>query len=131
MPEEPESPTDAERAIEERVRQAQGEIAEIDDEFHERLRALEQRAEDAHGGYQKKEAEKQRAQRSDGESSRGLGVGLSVAYTILGMPMVGAGIGWFVDKQTGLKVFLGLGTVGGAVLGVVFALVILSRHQDK
>jgi F0F1-type ATP synthase assembly protein I len=131
MPDEPESSPDAERAIEERVRQAQAEIAGIDDEFHDRLRQLEARAEAAQGGYKKKEAEKDRVRKSDGESSRGLGVGLSVAYTILGMPMVGAAIGWFVDKQTGMKIFLGLGTVGGAVLGVVFALVILSRHQDK
>lgn len=131
MPEESDPQTDTERAIEERVRQAQEEIAGIDDEFHDRLRELEGRAQAAHGGYKRKEAEKERARRSDGESSRGLGVGLSVAYTILGMPMLGAGVGWFVDKQTRMSVFLGLGTVAGAVLGVVFALVILSRHQDR
>ncbi|HRF58900.1 MAG TPA: hypothetical protein PLH94_03175 [Fimbriimonadaceae bacterium] len=131
MPDEPEPPVDTERAIEARVREAQAEIAGIDDEFHDRLKQLEARAEAAHGGYQKKVAEQERVRKGEGESSRGLGVGLSVAYTILGMPMVGAGVGWLVDQQTGMKVFLGLGTVGGAVLGVVFALVILSRHQDK
>jgi len=64
------------------------------------------------------------------EAARGLGVGLSIAYTILGVPLVGLAIGWALDSHYQSNVFKGLGTVSGAVLGIILAFWMMNRQNN-
>ncbi len=72
--------------------------------------------------------EKQRKIASDREASRGLGVGLSIAYTIIGVPIFGYFVGYLIDRQVGGKLFAPLFTTGGAVLGLTYAVWVLQRN---
>lgn len=103
----------------------------IDDEFGERLRALENKARTHKLIRDNRNQETERKQLSDGESARGLGVGLSVAYTIIGLPLAGVVIGWLVDQRLGTQTFRSLGVLLGSVFGIAAALLILSRSNRQ
>lgn len=69
---------------------------------------------------------------SDGGSTRGLGVGLSMAYVMLGSVILGFGAGWLLDNATHQqmlwKPILGF---GGTILGLVSTLIMLSREGNR
>ncbi|HMS54947.1 MAG TPA: AtpZ/AtpI family protein [Fimbriimonadaceae bacterium] len=103
----------------------------IDSEFQERLKKLEDRADSAQAERQAKQKELETRQKSERTSTLGLGVGLSVAYVIIGMPIAGWAIGLLIDKQTGGVMANGIGMLIGAVLGIVAVVMILNKHQNK
>lgn len=105
----------------------------LDPDLDAKLRAIEEKAKEARSRKSTglTSEERQREIKSDREAARGLGVGLSVAYTIIGVPMVGLAIGWFLDKQTDSNVFKAAFVVGGATLGIIMTVVILNREQNK
>jgi len=96
-------------------------------DFDGRLRELEENAKRARGV----QAQKAKRIADEGRSNRGLGFGLTIAYTIVGVPMVGAGIGYLVDRAQGTTVWIGYGTFIGAVLGIVAALFMLNRANNE
>jgi F0F1-type ATP synthase assembly protein I len=102
---------------------------EIDD-FDERLRKLEARADEIHSTRQSKRREIRRLQHSERESAIGLGTGLSIAYTLIGMPLLGAAIGWFLE-QRGLRGSMALGVLIGAVVGLFAAFMMLGRANPR
>ena len=63
----------------------------------------------------------------DRETSRGMGHGLSAAYAIIGLPLVGAGLGWLADRALGTTFFIAAGAVLGLV-GAMFHAVQLSNR---
>jgi F0F1-type ATP synthase assembly protein I len=65
-----------------------------------------------------------------GQSYRGLGVGLSIAYAIIGLPLVGYGIGYLLDMGKP-PLWQGLFTVAGAAGGVWFAVFQMNRTNPK
>ncbi len=65
------------------------------------------------------------------EDSRGLGVGLTAAYSLLGCCAVGIGIGWLVKQATGMQIFVGLGALLGMVIGVVMMIFLVNRANAK
>jgi F0F1-type ATP synthase assembly protein I len=99
----------------------------IDDEFSERLRALENKARTHKIIRDNQAKETDRKMRSDAQSAKGLGVGLSVAYTIIGLPLAGVAIGWLIDQRMGTQTYRSIGVLLGSVLGIAAALAILSR----
>lgn len=101
-----------------------------DPEFVARMKALDERSERIRQQRQEKATEKKRAIKSDQESSRGLAVGLSIAYTIMGVPVAGFLIGWLIDNQLKSEMYKGIGVMAGAVAGISMALFILKRHSD-
>ena len=103
---------------------------ETDDEFEERLAKLEKKASDAKQVREAKEKETDRRLASERESARGAGVGLQVAYMIMGVPLLFAGIGWLIDRWQGTGVFVGVGTLVGAVLGIVMTIYTLNKTNS-
>lgn len=101
--------------------------AEHDEAFDERLRELESRAEKHRIVREAARAKTQRQQSKDADSARGLGVGMTIAYAILGMPLVGAGLGWLLDERLGVKIWMGIGMLLGAVAGIGFAVLTINR----
>ena len=63
-------------------------------------------------------------------ASYGLGVGLSVSYTLIGMPVLGAVLGLILNKLTGGNAWTLIGVLGGFGLGL-FWVVLVTNRQDK
>lgn len=100
-------------------------------DFDERLKDLEARADAAKQRRTVKANTERRKMESDAESNRGLGIGLTVAYAIIGVPLFGIGIGFALDNAMGTQVYRGVGALIGSVAGIVGAVVILNRQQNK
>lgn len=56
-----------------------------------------------------------------GGLGRGTGIGLSIAYALLGLPMVGFGLGWLADRGTDSNVFAIVGFCLGGAAGIWFS----------
>jgi F0F1-type ATP synthase assembly protein I len=78
---------------------------------------------------QKRETEKR--QRGEQDSARGAGVGLSIAYTIIGVPMFFILVGWFMDAKLKTETYRGLGALIGSVLGIVVAIAQINRNNQR
>lgn len=112
------------------IDKAREEAAKIDEEFGERLKALEEKAKSVKEVRDNQNREKTRKLESDRETAKGLGLGLSIAYTIIGLPILGAVIGWFLDSRMGGQTFTSLGVLIGSVLGIVAAVFMISRANN-
>ena len=64
----------------------------------------------------------------DPETSRGMGLGLAAAYGIIGLPLVGAGCGWLVDRALGTTFVVAIGVVLGLVGGMFYAIQLSNRQ---
>ncbi len=147
----PEGPSDAE--IAERLRKVREELSQMEGlpelpedripqlkpapdlppvpDFDQQLSDLEARAEAAKQKRAGQIRTEKRQMERDAESHRGLGIGLSVAYTIIGVPLLAIAIGWAMDNAQGTNVYRGLGALIGSVVGIVFAIVLLNKHQSR
>lgn len=103
--------------------------AEVDEELLQKIESIQQEAIQKREQREKTRSEKERSRKGDAEAARGLGVGLSVAYTILGLPMLGLGIGYALDKSLNATAWVPVGVLTGSVLGVWMAIIIINRHQ--
>ncbi len=99
----------------------------IDEGLDRGLAELEERARKARGEHEARKLREARRAESEAESYRGLGVGLTIAYVIIGVPILGAGVGWLLDRAASSSQWTAIGTVGGAAVGLALALAILNR----
>ena len=149
MTEEPEDEsTEARfRRVQEELRAM--ELPEIPDErLDERVRSIreqgptslpevpdmatfESRTRKAQGTHRVAKAQEETRLASDAKANKGLGVGLAIAYTLLGLPMVGLGVGYLLDRALGATLWKGVGTLVGAVAGIAFAVVVLNRENSR
>jgi F0F1-type ATP synthase assembly protein I len=113
------------------IERAKQEGNKIDDEFSDRLKALEDKARAAKHQRHNQKREEARKSASDAQSALGLGIGLSVAYTIIGMPLVGMGIGWFIDYKIGSNSFRTIGAVAGMALGIFAGIAIFNKSNRQ
>ena len=100
------------------------------DDFDERLKTLEDRADEINSLRQNKRQETRRLQHAERDSALGLGAGLSIAYTLIGLPMLGVGIGWILE-QRGMRGAMAIGVLLGGALGLFMAFITLGRTQPK
>lgn len=100
-------------------------------DFDDRLRDLEARAQAAKDRRETKARTEARRIASDAESHRGLGIGLTVAYAIIGVPLFGILVGYALDSAAGTNVYKGLGALLGSILGIAGAVIILNRQQNQ
>ncbi len=75
-------------------------------------------------------AEKKRQAMADVHVAKGLGLGLTVAYTIIGVPLAGLAVGWVIDHYAGTTTAKGIGMLIGAGIGMAMALFILKRSSE-
>lgn len=105
------------------------ENPEYEAELEERLRRLEHRVRKAKANEAGRVLRTDETLKPDAESHRQLGIGLSIAYAIIGMPVVGYGIGYLLDAGKDAKQWTPLTSLAGCVLGVVYALFVLNREN--
>ena len=91
-----------------------------------KLRDLEERARQSRRGLERAHAQDEAAKPASVESAQGLGVGLTIAYGIIGTPLAGWLVGMAIDRKPNGPVGAAL-TVIGAAAGVVWAIVVLNR----
>ncbi|CAN1499422.1 hypothetical protein MCEMSE15_00444 [Fimbriimonadaceae bacterium] len=102
-----------------------------DAEFRQRYEEISNRAkviQEKRAAAVKTQATKEK---SDRESAKGLGVGLSIAYTILGMPVAGYLIGWAIDGNSVVQTGRNFGTLIGAFIGVAAAVMMMNRTNTR
>lgn len=99
-------------------------------DFDDRLRDLEARAQAVKDRRETKARTEQRRITSDAESNRGLGIGLTVAYAIIGVPLFGILVGYAIDSAAGTNLYKGLGALLGSIFGIAGAVIILNRQQN-
>jgi F0F1-type ATP synthase assembly protein I len=100
-------------------------------EFEERLARIEAKAEAVRAAREGKSAAESKRRGSDAEDYRGLGIGLAVAYTIIGVPIAGAAIGWLLDQAMGSALWIQVCTLAGATLGVFMAVLMLNKANQS
>ena len=108
---------------EKRARPSVPDLPDVDD--------LELRTRRARLSHDRAKGEEGGRLADDAKASKGLGIGLSIAYTLLGLPMVGLGVGFLLDRLLGTTAWKGIGTVAGAVGGIAFAVMILNRENSR
>lgn len=115
-----------------RIRKHHQAASEIGESFESRLSDLEGQASKAKQSYEAKKAEARRETIRQGEGSRGLGLGLSAAYMIVGVPLGFGFVGWLIDRSTGGKLWIGILTLIGAVIGITMVVLTINRaNPDK
>ena len=92
---------------------------------------FERRTRKAQGTHRLAKSQEAERLASDGRANKGLGVGLAIAYTLLGLPMAGLGIGFLLDRMLGATIWKGIGTVVGAAGGIAFAVMMLNRENSR
>ncbi|MBI5705496.1 MAG: hypothetical protein HZC36_00735 [Armatimonadetes bacterium] len=103
----------------------------IDPDLERRLSRIESQAKDARARNENVGSIPKRRSAKDAEDYRGLGVGLSIAYTIIGFPVLFAVVGLFVDRANGTSQWAGIGAIAGAALGMGMALFMLKRNEER
>lgn len=102
------------------------------DEYHQKMAELETRL---HAAQQKKDApEKAKASLSgslDQKSSLSTGLGLSLAYTIIGTPLLGYALGLGINKVTGTQGWQIWLTLIGSVIGIGWTVMVVNRNNDR
>ena len=103
------------------------QAAEIKDEFGTKMRDLEERINKIKEQREAAQSMELRKSKSEGEDARGLGVGLSIAYTFIGMPLGGALVGWLLDRMLHTSFLLGICTVIGVGFGLTYTILLMNR----
>lgn len=103
----------------------------FDAEFEERLRKLHDKADRAKSTREGEKREKARNHAAELSSSKGLGVGLSIAYTITGLPLLGAVIGYFLDQAFNTHQWVGICVLIGAAGGLVMAFLMMKGADQQ
>jgi F0F1-type ATP synthase assembly protein I len=70
--------------------------------------------------------------RTTGEQTKGLGLGLTAAYLVVGVPLLFALVGWLIDRSIRSSLWIGILTTIGAVLGITMMVITINRaNQDR
>lgn len=133
--EPPEEDWEKFQSLEEEVQRIRSESSApdpaADPEFGERIDALEKRIDAIKARREKQRTSDRKVLGQDPASARQLGIGLTVAYTVLGVPLAFYGVGWLLDQGTGDDQWRTNLTFVGAVLGVTAAVIMLQRLQSR
>jgi hypothetical protein len=131
----------------ESLSEAEAKLAEMDRRIEEQKAASREEIEKIHAGFDEKMADmekrlsaarKKEAQREEkniessigGTTGRSLGIGMTIAYGVMGGPIAGWLVGMAIDRQMGTGgMWQGWLVMLGAVMGIVYAIVMLQRHQ--
>ncbi len=88
------------------------------------IEEIEARAKAARNVLKKHQPEGQESGLISPGTGQGLGKGLQIAYAILGVPLVGFGVGYFIDQATGGgTMWRGVLTILGGAIAVWYAIV--------
>jgi len=102
-----------------------------DDEFEARMAALHEKVDRIQSARLAANRTERKRQASDGKAAAGMGMGLSIAYTIIGCPIVGYGIGYLIDMQAGTTTMRSYAAMAGIVIGMGTALFLIKKSNSQ
>lgn len=111
-------------------------VPDISDEMDERLRKIEQASKEAKAKYLQtrpedvRESLKPKAERRE-SSNKGLGLGMVVAYAIIGVPVMFYGIGFLIDQQMKTEYWKSGLTMLGLVAALAWTIYTVQKHQGE
>jgi F0F1-type ATP synthase assembly protein I len=101
------------------------------DDFDEKLRVLEEKAQAMKDRRETIKAQEEKAIKSSQTDTQGLGLGLTIAYAILGVPLFGGLLGYGLTKWTGNGLWTVICGLGGMVGGVGFAVFLINKQNKS
>jgi F0F1-type ATP synthase assembly protein I len=102
------------------------------DAFDSRLREIKERSQAYSSRRESTAAEESKRLQSARSDARGLSQGLQIAYTIIGLPLIGFGIGVLLDHEFGTQFWKGFAGLAGCALAVLIAMFLINRaNQDQ
>ncbi|MBS1709960.1 MAG: hypothetical protein JSS65_14700 [Armatimonadetes bacterium] len=107
---------------------AKAEADKAEQDMLDQLTKLEESARSSRRSLERAHAREEAKAQETQETGRGLGVGLSIAYAIIGVPLAGFAVGYLIDRRPNGPFASGL-TVAGAVAGVAYAIMAVNRHN--
>lgn len=111
---------------------ADGIPQEEHEAYSDRISQLENKIKQAKTGYRDPSVDKASLSGSlDQKSSLSTGLGLSLAYTIIGTPMLGYGVGLLINKATGTQGWHIWLTLIGSVIGIGWTIMVVNRNNDR
>ncbi len=97
-----------------------------------KLDQIEERARKAKGGYVKAvNKPTTKAVADDNRNARGIAMGMTIAYTIIGFPMIGVAVGWLIDWKLGTPYWKAIGVLGGTTFGIVMAIKMVGENAKR
>lgn len=111
--------------------EAAAKIEAADDDLETKLNQM---AAQATAGRKRAENREvgQKNEMFDRSTARGAGIGLTVAYAIIGVPVFGYGVGWLIDQSRGTPDrFASILGLLGCFAGVGFAFFVLNKENQR
>ncbi|MBA4294265.1 hypothetical protein C0431_14995 [bacterium] len=139
-PDSPDSPAENPSPIdilhdqtEEIANSTRKKFEEIDSDFDQKLSHLSNRLETAQAQSKKQAPGSNNASGLTPEDAKGLGAGLTAAYSLIGTPIVLYGIGVLVDRAgnrtEGQVQFAAMFGFLGFILGLIMTIIVANRHN--
>ena len=102
-----------------------------DEEFEARMAALHEKVDRIQSIRQAANRSEKKQQASDGKVAASMGIGLSIAYTIIGCPLAGYGIGYLIDMQMGTTTIRSYAAMVGIIIGMGVAFVLIQKSNNQ
>jgi len=118
-----------EKELEAVAKERDDKVEGIQSEFDERMSGLDSRIKKMRTDREEKKAVESKILQESASSARGLGLGLTVAYTFIGCPLMGALIGWGIDQWRHTDIYKGLFMMIGAAGGLALVVMFLKRAE--
>jgi F0F1-type ATP synthase assembly protein I len=109
----------------------QSEKDEVEVELDERLKKLETSAKAARANEHLRIGDQAQQRKADRSAALGLGIGMSIAYAIIGMPILGFFVGMLLENSSLLANGKMIGALVGIVLGFGFMIIQLRKYSDR
>jgi F0F1-type ATP synthase assembly protein I len=103
----------------------------IQTEFDSRMSNLDSRIKKMQSDREEKKAVESKVLQDSASSAKGLGLGLTVAYTFIGCPLMGALIGWGIDQWRHTDIYKGIFMMVGAAGGLALVVMFLKRADAQ
>jgi hypothetical protein len=105
---------------------------EVHEEMLSKVEQIEARAAKAKQVYdQTKPQDNSLSGGLDKKTSLSMGLGLMMAYTIIGMPMAGFGLGLLINKATGTQGWQIWLTLIGSIIGIGWVIMVSNRQANR
>ena len=96
-----------------------------------RMKRISANAQSIHGKQQQNREDIEKTRKTEQGDAQSLGMGLQIAYAIVGFPLLGLGAGALGDKLLGTGYLKGVIGMIGCILAVVSAMILIKQANSS